>query len=148
MTSHAEHLASATAAHGTSPGWLDKQVRSFMRAGVITIPGDASVRQVQRALVAHKVHAVLVVDVRSGKPLGWAGARNVLGHMLGDAALMSASGAVTEPAESIAPSATAAEALNQMLETGARRLLVRRHTDSPPEGVVSEIDLVELAAPR
>ena len=147
MPTDADHLAVPLAARGTAGG-LDTHVGSIMRAGVISMAGDASVRQVQRALVAHRIHAVLVVDVKTGEPIGWATAAGVLEHMLGDAALMPAVVAVTEPVESIAPGATAEQALRLMLDTGARRLLVRRHPGSPPEGVLSEMDLVEFAAPR
>jgi hypothetical protein len=34
-----------------------------------------------------------------------------------------------------------------MLETGCSRLLIRRHSVAPPDGVVSEMDLVRLATP-
>jgi CBS domain containing-hemolysin-like protein len=146
MPSHAEHLAARSGAGGAT-GWLDAHVRTIMRAGVVSVPSDTSVRQVQRALVAHGIHAVLVVDVRSGEPLGWATPRSVLEHVLGDASLTPATVAIGAPAESIAPSATAGEALQLMIESGARLLLVRRHPGSPPEGVLSEMDLVELATP-
>jgi CBS domain-containing protein len=120
-----------------------------MRAGVISVPDDASVRDVQRALVAHRVHAVLVVDARTRDAVGWATTRGVLEHMLGtDASLAPAALAVTEPAEGIPPSATAEEALRRMLETGCSRLLIRRHSDAPPDGVVSEMDLARLASPE
>jgi CBS domain-containing protein len=148
MPSPAERLAASLSMHGGSARWLDAHVRSIMRAGVISVPSDASVRQVQRALVAHHVHAVLVVDAQTGEPVGWATALGVLEHMLADTSLVPAAVAVTEPAESIEPAATAEDALRRMLGTGCRRLLVRRHAVSPPEGVVSEMDLVELATPR
>ena len=142
MTTHAEHLAAPKGA-----GWLEAHVRSVMRAGVVSVPSDTSVRQVQRALIAHGIHAVLVVDVQTGRPLGWATPRSILEHVLGDAALTPVTAAIGAPPESIAPSATAGEALQLMLETGARLLLVRRHPGSPPEGVLSEMDLVALATP-
>lgn len=146
MSSHAEHLAARSGA-GSVTGWLQTHVRTIMRAGVISVPGDTSVRQVQRALVAHRIHAVLVVDAATSKPLGWATPRSILEHVLGDPALTPATSAIAEPAQSISPSATADEALQLMLESGARLLLVRRHPDSPPEGVVSEMDLIDLATP-
>ena len=147
MPTPAEHMA-RPGARAAATAWLDTPVRNIMRAGVISVPADASVRQVQRALVSHEVHAVLVVKVDSGEPIGWATTRTVLAHMLSDAALIPAKAVATEPIHSISPSATAEEALSQMLEKSARHLLVRRHVDSPPEGVIAEIDLVELSAPR
>jgi CBS domain-containing protein len=148
MPSPAEHQAASLSTHGGSARWLDAHVRTIMRAGVISVPSDASIRQVQRALVSHRVHAVLVLDAQTGGPAGWATPRGVLEHMLADTALMPAYAAVTEPAESIEPAASAEDALRRMLATGCSRLLVRRDAVSPPEGVVSEMDLVELAAPR
>lgn len=142
MPNHAEHLVAPKGA-----GWFGTHVRSIMRAGVVSVPSDTSVRQVQRALIAHRIHAVLVVDVLTGKPIGWATPRSILEHVVGDAALTPVTATIAARPESIAPSATAAEALQLMLDTGARLLLVRRHPDSPPEGVVSEMDLIELATP-
>jgi CBS domain-containing protein len=125
--------------------FLQQPVRSIMRAGVVSVPDDASVRSVQRALVGHRLHAVLVVDACTAQPIGWATATGVLEHLLGaDASLMPAAVAVTDAAESISPSATAEEALRLMLATGCARLLVRRHPGAPAEGVVSEMDVVRL----
>ena len=146
MPSPAEHLSVPSPAAGASTS-LDTQVRSIMRAGVISVPEDASVRQVQRALVAHRVHAVLVVSVRAGEPIGWATTRGVLERALEDPSLVPAALAVSEPVETIAPSATGEEALRRMVETGCARLLVRRHPESPPEGVLSDMDLVRLTTP-
>lgn len=130
----------------TTPQGLDTHVRSIMRAGVISVPDDASVRQVQRALVAHRIHAVLVVGARGGQVVGWATARGVLGRMDPDESLLPAALAVTEPVEVISPTATAEEALRRLVETGAARLLVCRADGWQPEGVVSELDLIRLAA--
>ena len=146
MQSPVNHLAVPAPASGTSTS-LDTHVRAIMRAGVISVPDDASVRQVQRALVAHGVHAVLVVSVQTGEPIGWATTRGVLEHALAYAALLPAALVVTEPVEAIAPSATGEEALRRMVETGAARLLVRRHPGSLPEGVVSDMDLIPLDDP-
>lgn len=142
MPSPAEHHAAPYAR--TWGDRLDSHVRSIMRAGVISVPGDASVRQVQRAIVEHGVHAVLVVNVRTSEPLGWATTRGVLEGSLGDAALLPASGAVTERVETIAPNATAEDALRRMVERGAARLLVCRHPGAPPEGVITDMDLIRV----
>ena len=146
MPSPAEHLSVPIPAAGASTS-LDTHVRAIMRAGVISVPDDASVRQVQRALVGHRVHAVLVVSVATGEPIGWATTRGVLQRSLADAALLPAALAVTEPVEAISPSATAEEALSRMVETGCARLLVRRSPGAPPEGVLSDMDLVRLMSP-
>ena len=56
---------------GADPAGLEVPVRTIMRPGVIAVPEDASLRQAQRAMAAHGVHAVLVVGARQGIPLGW-----------------------------------------------------------------------------
>ena len=127
---------------------LEVPVRSIMRAGVISVPDDASVRQVQRALVDHRVHAVLVVGASTRRPTGWATPRGVLDQIAEDTALLPAALAVTEKVESIAPSATAEEALRRLLASGAARLLVCRAEGAEPEGIVAEMDLLGLALPR
>ncbi len=144
MPSPAEHQA--VPYERTWGSRLDSHVRSIMRAGVIAVPEDASVRQVQRALVEHRVHAILVVRARSGDPVGWATTRGVLERALGDAALLPAALAVTEPVETISPGATAEDALRMMVERGAARLLVCRKPGAPPEGVLTDMDLVRLTA--
>lgn len=50
-----------------------------MRPGVVTVAEDASVLQARRALQAHGVHAVLVVERSHGRPLGFITARGLLG---------------------------------------------------------------------
>jgi len=135
--------------HRTAPTLqsLDTPVRSIMRAGVITVPDDASIRQVQRALVAHRIHAVLVVGARSGEVVGWATAGGVLGRMDPDGSLLPATLAVAEPAEVISPTATVEEARRRLVDTGAARLLVCRADGWQPEGVISELDLIRVATP-
>ena len=120
----------------------DAPVRSLMRAGVISVSSDSSICQVQRALIAHRVHAVLVVDEHGGRPAGWATARGVLEQAASDVDLLPAAAAVVEPVVVISPSASAGEALSRMLHTGAVRLLVCREPGGQPEGVLTEMDLL------
>jgi CBS domain-containing protein len=125
---------------------LDTSVREIMRPGVIVLADDASVVQAQRALVAHGVHAVLVLESGSGAALGWITSRGLLAWLERDAALSHARDAVTEPAVLIEPSATAREALEALEAKNASRLLVARQADSLPEGVVADVDLLRLVA--
>jgi CBS domain-containing protein len=92
------------------------------------------------------VHAILVVDDRSGRPLGWATSRGLLHWVDRDIALSSARDAVTEPPLAIEPSARAREALELLHGKDASRLLVVRGDDGLPEGVVAEVDLLRLVA--
>jgi CBS domain-containing protein len=123
---------------------METPARDIMTPGVVSIPEDASLLHVYRAIVAHSVRAVLVVGRTEGKPLGWITARGLLGWVGKDESLASARDAITERPTSIEPSATAREALVALSQVGVSHLLVRRSTDAMPEGVVSELDLVAL----
>ena len=125
---------------------LDTAVREVMRPGVIVISGHASVACAQRALLAHGVHAVLVLDDPGGCPLGWVTSRGLLTWAHRDIALSAARDAVTEPPLQIDPSASAHEALALLEREGATRLLVVRGGDGVPEGVVADVDLLRLFA--
>ena len=125
---------------------LDAPVRAFMRPGVISVPEDATLRQAMRAMAAHAVHPVLIVAARTGAPLGWVTARGVLAWLIRDAALAPASVAITEPPVTIEPTASAADVVRVLIETGAAHLLVAEEPDMPPQGVVGELDIVRLVA--
>jgi len=140
-----------TAAHRRNPpspaasgDYLETPVLAFMTPGVLTIVEDASLRHVYQAMVAHSVHAVLVVGRTGGRPLGWVTARGLLAWVGRDQALGSARDAITERPVTISPSATAREALTALSQAGTSHLLVSRQEDTNPEGVVSEFDLVAL----
>src|SRR5215210_6381253 len=115
---------------------LDTPVRDLMRPGVIVLSEHASVAQAQRAVLAHGVHAILVLEDRTGRPLGWVTGRGLLAWVARDVALVSAREAVTEPPVAVEPSASAREALQAIERSGAARLLVVRESDGLPEGVV------------
>jgi CBS domain-containing protein len=115
-----------------------------MTPGVLTIAEDASLRHVYRAMVAHSVHAVLVVGRSEGHPLGWITARGLLDWIGGDQLLVCARDAITERAVSIEPGATARDALVALSQAGTSHLLVSGRSDAMPEGVVSALDVVAL----
>jgi CBS domain-containing protein len=128
-----------------APGdYLETPVRDIMTPGVVSIPEDASLRHVYRAMTAHSVRAVLVVGRTEGRPLGWVTARGLLGWIGKDESLASARDAITERSSFIHPSATAREAVVALLQAGVSHVLVRRSDDSMPEGVLSDLDLVAL----
>jgi CBS domain-containing protein len=125
---------------------LDTPVRDLMRPGVIVLSEHASVAQAQRAVLAHGVHSILVLEDRSGRPVGWVTSRGLLAWAARDVALVSARDAVTEPPVAVEPSASAREALEAIERTGASRLLVVRDGGGLPEGVVSDVDLLREVA--
>ena len=123
--------------------WLQTPVRAFMRPGVVSVGEDASLHQVQRAMVAHGVHAVLITA--AGGPIGWVTATGLLPWLEREPALYPARSAVSEKVAYIPPGASARDALHMLSEPDVGHLLVSPRTATSPQGVVSEIDLVRLA---
>jgi CBS domain-containing protein len=124
--------------------WLQTPVRAFMRPGVVSVAEDASLHQVQRAMVAHGVHAVLITA--AGGPIGWVTAGGLLSWLEKEPALFPAGAAISEPLAYIPPGASAREALHALSDPAVGHLLVSPRTATSPQGVVSEIDLVRLAS--
>ena len=129
---------------GAPLGW---EVREIMTPGVTTVVEDASLRHVYRALAVHQVHAILVVSLTDGRALGWVTASGLLGWIGEDSTMRPARDAISEEPVTIAPSATAAEAVSLLSRPDASRLLVQRAPDVLPEGVVTAMDLVALELP-
>jgi CBS domain-containing protein len=125
---------------------LEAHVRTIMRPGVICVSDDSSLLQAKRALARHGVHAILVVAHDGGRPLGWVTDRGLLSWLEQDLALVQAGQAITEPATSVEPGASAREALDELRRPGVSHLLVSRTPGGPPQGVVAALDLVELVA--
>lgn len=123
----------------------EEALRDVMSAGVIVIPEEASAAQVQRALVAHGVHAILVLE-HDGRPVGWATTAGLMGVCDRDTALLSARYVVTEEAVTLEPSVTVREALEIMRARSVPRVLVSRPGCRLPEGVVAELDLLTVFA--
>lgn len=128
-----------------STGPLAMPVRQIMTPGVVCISQDTSVRQAQRALVAHGVHALLVISREGGRPLGWVTADGMLRWLVGQHPLSSVDEAITEPAVTIDPSANGEEALGLFAAENVSRLLVSSLPEAAPEGVVSALDFLAAA---
>jgi CBS domain-containing protein len=133
-----------TPAPPTGARWLHTPVRAFMRPGVVTVAEDASLLQVQRAMIAHGVHAILIVGAAG--PVGWITAAGLVPWLGQEPALYTASSALSEKVAWIAPTASAADALRVLADPAVSHLLVCPRADAPAQGVVSEIDLVRLAS--
>jgi len=123
---------------------LHTPVRDFMRPGVIAVSEDASLRQAERAILRHGVHAVLVLGRTSGRPVGWVTTRGVLQWLNHDLGLVPAGQGVTEAPTYIEPSATAAEAVAALSAPGVSHLLVARAPGETPQGVVADVDVISL----
>jgi CBS domain-containing protein len=129
-------------------GPLTREVREIMTPGVVSIPADASIRQAYGAIAAHKVHAVLVVERKSGGPLGWVTAGGLLHWALEPSHHHTAGQAVCEPVHTLSPSASVREAAELLMRPGVSHVLVAHRGDSAPEGVVSDVDVVRLVSCR
>jgi CBS domain-containing protein len=129
--------AAVSGAEGT-----ERLVRDVMTPGVVAIPEDASAAQAARALVAHGVHAVLVVS-DAGAPLGWATAET-LRHSRGlEHAHASVGSVITEQVTGIEPDVELEVALYALSMSGVTRLVVRAKGSGFPIGVVTDMDLVD-----
>lgn len=127
---------------------LDTPLRDLMTPGVVALPDSAALRVVFEAMRDHRIHAVLVVDRQSAEPLGWITSRALLAHAATELGLVTAGTAVDEQVVALEPSATAGEAIERMLASGASRVVVRHAHARLPEGVVTDLDLVELLVRR
>jgi CBS domain-containing protein len=123
---------------------LHTPVREFMRPGVIAVSEDASLGQVERAMVRHGVHAILLLGRTTGQPVGWVTTRGMLQWLNQDLGLLPARQGVTEPPVYIEPSATAEEAVAALSDPGVSHLLVARAPGETPQGVVADIDVIAL----
>ena len=125
-----------------------REVRDVMTPGVVSVPGDASLRQVYGALSAHAVHAVLVVDRKTAAPLGWISAHGLLHWAVKKSHHQTAQQAICEPVHSLSPSATVDEAIQLLLQPGVSHVLVAHHGSATGEGVVSALDIAGLLSGR
>jgi CBS domain-containing protein len=130
--------------HSPAQDRLATPVREFMRPGVVTIPEHASLLQAKRAMVRHRIHAVLVVAASDGRPLGWVTAGGLLPWLERDLSSLPASHAITEPPHRVEPGETARDALAELAKPGVSHLLVCPAPDGPPHGVIAPIDIVDL----
>jgi CBS domain-containing protein len=141
-------IPSTAAAHadGLADRRLQTPVRDFMRPGVIAVSEDASLRQAERAMVRHGVHAILLLGRTDGRPIGWVTTRGILRWLNDDLGLVPAGKGVTESPTYIAPSATANEAVAALETSGVTHLLVARAPGDTPQGVVADLDVIALCS--
>jgi signal-transduction protein with cAMP-binding, CBS, and nucleotidyltransferase domain len=129
----------------SAPG-LDRPVTDVMHHGLIALPATATLADVASMMRDNKVHAVLVTGTDGG-PLGWVTSRGILhNHGRDWTGAVSAADAITEPAASVAPTATLADAMTVFVATGASHILVGAAAGQPPVGVLADSDLVAVMA--
>jgi CBS domain-containing protein len=127
-----------------APG-LDTPVSDIMHRGLVALPATATLADAVAAMHADHVHAVLVADAAGG-PRGWVTTRGILhNHAREWTISASAADAITEPAASLPPTATVANAIDVFVGTGASHVLVVDAGDALV-GVIAESDLVAFLA--
>jgi CBS domain-containing protein len=131
-----------TATSDPTIGALDRPVRRVMRHGVVSVPEHALLDSVRRAMSDHQVHAVLVEERSTGRPLGWVRAESLLTWMNLESEPVHAHRAITEPVVTIAPDAPLREAVAALSRHGISHLLVASEGDRTAEGVVTALDIV------
>jgi signal-transduction protein with cAMP-binding, CBS, and nucleotidyltransferase domain len=126
---------------------LDTEVRDIMTTDVVSVPADAPLREVLRTLADNRLGSVLVVEEVTEKPLGWVTARRLLSRITEDETL-SAGDVITQDPASIQPWGTVRQALTALQQPGVSKLLVGRIPGIPPQGVLSDLDVIALVADR
>jgi CBS domain-containing protein len=126
----------------------DTPVASVMRHGVVSIAEDASLANVARAMGDHQVHAILVEERTTGRPLGWAKAETLLAWMNMQSPWVHAHQAISEPVTTIAPTASLRDAIAALSRQGTSRLLVCSDGGRAGEGVVTHLDVIAALTGR
>jgi CBS domain-containing protein len=127
---------------------LERTVASVMRHGVVSVAEDASLVSVANAMRDHRVHAILIEQRSTGRPLGWAKADTLLSWLNMRSPWVHAHQAITERVTTIEPTATVREAVSALLRPGTSRLLVCSEDSCAGEGVVTHLDVIELLTGR
>jgi signal-transduction protein with cAMP-binding, CBS, and nucleotidyltransferase domain len=124
------------------PHALDRPVHQVMRHGVVAVPDHLSLTAVRRAMADHQVHAILVQEHTTGRPLGWVRAEALLSWMNLESSSTHAHRAMTEAVIKIAPDAPLREAVAALSRHEVTHLLVCREGDVTGEGVLTALDIV------
>jgi len=123
---------------------LQTPVRDFMRPGVIAVCEDTSLRQAERAMVRHGVHAVLVLG-REGRPLGWVTSRGMLLWIDQDLGLSRRAARSRSRRPALSRARPPARRCRRSLRATSRTCSSRVAGETP-QGVVADADLISLCA--
>ena len=117
-------------------------VADAMRPGVLSCPSDTSLREVGRIMAVHRIHCVVVGDIRAAD-----GEWSVLSDLDLARAVESATEdttagviAATDPV-SLPPTATLDDAARLMAEHEVAHIVIVDPRSSAPVGVVSTLDV-------
>jgi CBS domain-containing protein len=123
---------------------LTTPVASIMRHGVVSIAEDATLASVAQAMADHRIHAILVEQRTTGRPLGWVKAETLLSWMNMQSPWVHAHQAISESITTISPSASVRDAMEALSRAGTSRLLVCSEGGRAGEGVLTPLDVVAV----
>lgn len=132
----------------TTGDFLDVTVRKVMSPGVVAISEEAPLEAAYEALIAYRVHALLVVGAERGTPLGWTTAKGLLAFAEQDTSIVSARDAITEEAHPIDVGKTVRDAIVQLSRADTSHLVVVEEARQFPMGTVSDLDLAAFLGHR
>jgi CBS domain-containing protein len=69
-----------------NPQWPSRPIREYMSDAVVTVPTDATLRDVAEILLDHRIHRVVVVQTENGytRPLSVISAADIVYHLSKD----------------------------------------------------------------
>lgn len=120
----------------------DKKVLDVMTRGVVSVHLKDSIREVAKALVENKIHAVAVMD-DNGDAIGVISEMDLLRMMDQDLDLTRAEDIMSSHLRSITPNSRLREAAEVMLGLKVHRLIVLHPEGRRAVGVLSISDIVK-----
>jgi CBS domain-containing protein len=117
-------------------------VADVMRPGVLSCPSDTLLREVARIMAVHRIHCVVVGDLRSGETEWGMLADLDLARAVESATEDTTAGevAATDPV-SLPPTATLDDAARLMAEHETAHVVIVDERSGDPLGVVSTLDV-------
>jgi CBS domain-containing protein len=126
----------------------DAPARHAMRHGVVAMAENADLTSVFHAMAEHGVHAVLIEDRASGRPLGWVTAQALLTWMNLEPGEAHAHEAMTPRVVTVPPDAPVREVVAALSRAGTTHVLVCEDGARAGEGVITALDVVAFKAHR
>jgi CBS domain-containing protein len=132
-----------------APALDDARVSDVMRHGVISCPPETDLHEVARMMVAHQVHAIVVVGHELGhgqRAWGVVSDLDVLSTAHPGGVDRIAGEAAATPAVMVAPGESLVRAAQLMREHETSHALVADNISGEPVGVLSTLDVARVIA--
>src|SRR6516225_10030658 len=125
-----------------APRLGNARVADAMRHGLLTCPGDATVRDAARIMCTEHVHMILATNPRDGSPMGVLSDRRLLEVVLElEAEDVPLAEVADRTLETVASDASLLSAAERMRDGGFSHLLVQDSGSSRISGVLSTLDV-------